>query len=160
MPFERSVALTTSVYAHSRRDLAHRRVPELDTRDAEGARPAAALDDDARRGRACPPAQARRRDLLVRSTDIPKKLKRIRNAVEKLAVALKEEAPHDERQQHHAVYVISVFAELAGVPETLRITTRGPLEPSTNQRDRALLRPDLPPSTIQELTTEGVNLVA
>jgi len=33
-----------------------------------------------------------------------------------------------ERQQHHAVYVISVFAELAGVhPQTLRNYERGGL---------------------------------
>jgi MerR family transcriptional regulator/heat shock protein HspR len=68
-----------------------------------------------------------------------------------------------ERQQHHAVYVISVFAELAGVhPQTLRNYERGgllnPQRTSGGSRrfsdeDLAALR------RIQDLTNEGVNLV-
>ncbi|HEY5437844.1 MAG TPA: MerR family transcriptional regulator [Acidimicrobiales bacterium] len=67
-----------------------------------------------------------------------------------------------ERQQHHAVYVISVFAELAGVhPQTLRNYERGgllsPQRTSGGSRrfsdeDLAALR------RIQELTNDGVNL--
>ena len=67
-----------------------------------------------------------------------------------------------ERQQQHAVYVISVFAELAGVhPQTLRNYERGgllnPQRTSGGSRrfsdaDLAALR------RIQELTNEGVNL--
>ena len=67
-----------------------------------------------------------------------------------------------EREQHHAVYVISVFAELAGVhPQTLRNYERGgllnPQRTSGGSRrfsdaDLAALR------RIQELTTEGINL--
>jgi MerR family transcriptional regulator/heat shock protein HspR len=67
-----------------------------------------------------------------------------------------------ERQEHHAVYVISVFAELAGVhPQTLRNYERGgllnPQRTSGGSRrfsdeDLAALR------RIQELTNDGVNL--
>ena len=67
-----------------------------------------------------------------------------------------------ERQLHHAVYVISVFAELAGVhPQTLRNYERGgllsPQRTSGGSRrfsdeDLAALR------RIQELTNDGVNL--
>lgn len=67
-----------------------------------------------------------------------------------------------ERQQQHAVYVISVFAELAGVhPQTLRNYERGgllnPQRTSGGSRrfsdeDLAALR------RIQELTNDGVNL--
>jgi|SRR5665213_1590742 len=67
-----------------------------------------------------------------------------------------------ERQRHHAVYVISVFAELAGVhPQTLRNYERGgllsPQRTSGGSRrfsdeDLAALR------RIQELTNDGVNL--
>ena len=67
-----------------------------------------------------------------------------------------------ERQQQHAVYVISVFAEIAGVhPQTLRNYERGgllnPQRTSGGSRrfsdaDLAALR------RIQELTNEGVNL--
>lgn len=67
-----------------------------------------------------------------------------------------------ERNHHHAVYVISVFAELAGVhPQTLRNYERGgllsPQRTSGGSRrfsdaDLAALR------RIQELTNEGVNL--
>jgi MerR family transcriptional regulator/heat shock protein HspR len=66
------------------------------------------------------------------------------------------------RSVNHAVYVISVAAELAGVhPQTLRIYERkGLVDPARteggNRRysdaDIALLR------RIQELTTEGLNL--
>jgi len=67
-----------------------------------------------------------------------------------------------ERQGTHAVYVISVFAELAGVhPQTLRNYERGgllrPKRTSGGSRrfsdeDLAALR------RIQELTNEGLNL--
>lgn len=67
-----------------------------------------------------------------------------------------------EREDVHAVYVISVFAELAGVhPQTLRNYERGgllrPRRTSGGSRrfsdeDLAALR------RIQELTAEGVNL--
>jgi MerR family transcriptional regulator/heat shock protein HspR len=67
-----------------------------------------------------------------------------------------------ERQEQHAVYVISVFAEIAGVhPQTLRNYERGgllnPQRTSGGSRrfsdaDLAALR------RIQELTNEGVNL--
>jgi MerR family transcriptional regulator/heat shock protein HspR len=67
-----------------------------------------------------------------------------------------------ERHEVHAVYVISVFAELAGVhPQTLRNYERGgllhPKRTSGGSRrfsdaDLAALR------RIQELTNEGVNL--
>jgi len=67
-----------------------------------------------------------------------------------------------ERQHHHAVYVISVFAELAGVhPQTLRNYERtGLLNPGRtaggsrrfSDADLAALR------RIQELTNEGINL--
>ena len=66
------------------------------------------------------------------------------------------------RSPHHAVYVISVAAELAGVhPQTLRIYERkGLLEPARttggsrrySDTDIALLL------RIQELTNEGLNL--
>lgn len=66
------------------------------------------------------------------------------------------------RSHHHAVYVISVAAELAGVhPQTLRIYERkGLVEPGRTQggsrryseADIALLR------RIQDLTNEGLNL--
>ncbi|HXC18574.1 MAG TPA: MerR family transcriptional regulator, partial [Acidimicrobiales bacterium] len=65
-----------------------------------------------------------------------------------------------EREEQHAVYVISVFAELAGVhPQTLRNYERGgllsPQRTSGGSRrfsdaDLAALR------RIQELTNEGV----
>lgn len=67
-----------------------------------------------------------------------------------------------EQQGHHAVYVISVFAEIAGVhPQTLRNYERSgllnPLRTSGGSRrfsdaDLVALR------RIQELTTAGVNL--
>ncbi len=66
------------------------------------------------------------------------------------------------RSVNHAVYVISVAAELAGVhPQTLRIYERkGLVDPARTQggsrrysdADIALLR------RIQDLTTEGLNL--
>ena len=66
------------------------------------------------------------------------------------------------RSVNHAVYVISVAAELAGVhPQTLRIYERkGLVDPARTQggsrrysdSDIALLR------RIQDLTTEGLNL--
>ncbi|MEO6987655.1 MAG: MerR family transcriptional regulator, partial [Aquihabitans sp.] len=66
------------------------------------------------------------------------------------------------RSPHHAVYVISVAAELAGVhPQTLRIYERkGLVDPARTQggsrrysdTDILLLR------RIQELTNEGLNL--
>jgi len=66
------------------------------------------------------------------------------------------------RSREHAVYVISVAAELAGVhPQTLRIYERkGLVDPARTQggsrrysdADIELLR------RIQELTTEGLNL--
>jgi MerR family transcriptional regulator, heat shock protein HspR len=66
------------------------------------------------------------------------------------------------RSQHHAVYVISVAAELAGMhPQTLRIyERRGLVRPARTQggnrrysdHDIALLR------RIQELAGEGMNL--
>ncbi len=66
------------------------------------------------------------------------------------------------RSPQHAVYVISVAAELAGVhPQTLRIYERkGLVDPARTQggsrrysdEDIALLR------RIQDLTTEGLNL--
>lgn len=68
----------------------------------------------------------------------------------------------NERTHHHPVYVISVFAELAGVhPQTLRNYERsGLLNPQRtmggsrrfSDEDLAALR------RIQELTSEGVNL--
>jgi MerR family transcriptional regulator/heat shock protein HspR len=68
----------------------------------------------------------------------------------------------NERAHHHPVYVISVFAELAGVhPQTLRNYERsGLLSPQRTRggsrrfsdQDLAALR------RIQELTNEGVNL--
>src|SRR5579863_2062937 len=67
-----------------------------------------------------------------------------------------------ERQQQHAVYVISVFAELLDIkPQTLRNYERGgllnPQRTSGGSRrfsddDLAALR------RIQELTNEGINL--
>ena len=66
------------------------------------------------------------------------------------------------KSQHHAVYVISVFAEIAGVhPQTLRTYERsGLLNPQRtpggsrrfSEADLAALR------RIQDLTNEGVNL--
>lgn len=68
----------------------------------------------------------------------------------------------NDRAHHHPVYVISVFAELAGVhPQTLRNYERsGLLNPQRTRggsrrfsdQDLAALR------RIQELTSEGVNL--
>ncbi len=67
-----------------------------------------------------------------------------------------------ERQPRHAVYVISVFAELAGVhPQTLRIYERsGLLNPErTSGGSRRFSDEDLEAlRRIQELTNEGVNL--
>jgi MerR family transcriptional regulator/heat shock protein HspR len=73
-----------------------------------------------------------------------------------------EVAPMTTRRAPHAVYVISVAAELAGVhPQTLRIYERkGLLEPARTEGgsrrysddDIRLLR------RIQELTDEGLNL--
>lgn len=67
-----------------------------------------------------------------------------------------------EREQHHAVYVISVFAELAGVhPQTLRNYERsGLLSPQrTSGGSRRFSDEDLAAlRRIQELTNEGVNL--
>jgi MerR family transcriptional regulator/heat shock protein HspR len=67
-----------------------------------------------------------------------------------------------ERQQLHAVYVISVFAELAGVhPQTLRNYERsGLLRPQrTSGGSRRFSDADLQAlRRIQELTNEGVNL--
>ncbi len=68
-----------------------------------------------------------------------------------------------ERQQLHAVYVISVFAELAGVhPQTLRNYERsGLLRPQrTSGGSRRFSDDDLVAlRRIQDLTNEGVNLV-
>ena len=68
-----------------------------------------------------------------------------------------------ERTPVHAVYVISVFAELAGVhPQTLRNYERsGLLNPKrTSGGSRRFSDEDLLAlRRIQELTTEGVNLV-
>src|ERR1700684_456859 len=67
-----------------------------------------------------------------------------------------------ERQQQHAVYVISVFAELAGVhPQTLRNYERGGLlnPQRTSGGSRRFSEEDLAAlRRIQELTNEGVNL--
>jgi MerR family transcriptional regulator/heat shock protein HspR len=67
-----------------------------------------------------------------------------------------------ERSQLHAVYVISVFAELAGVhPQTLRNYERsGLLSPQrTSGGSRRFSDEDLAAlRRIQELTNEGVNL--
>ena len=67
-----------------------------------------------------------------------------------------------ERQQHHAVYVISVFAEIAGVhPQTLRNYERnGLLKPRrTSGGSRRFSDADLVAlRRIQELTNQGVNL--
>jgi MerR family transcriptional regulator/heat shock protein HspR len=67
-----------------------------------------------------------------------------------------------ERSQRHAVYVISVFAELAGVhPQTLRNYERsGLLRPQrTSGGSRRFSDEDLEAlRRIQELTNEGVNL--
>ena len=67
-----------------------------------------------------------------------------------------------ERHHHHAVYVISVFAELAGVhPQTLRNYERsGLLAPQrTSGGSRRFSDEDLAAlRRIQELTNEGVNL--
>lgn len=65
-------------------------------------------------------------------------------------------------RHHHAVYVISVFAELAGVhPQTLRNYERsGLLSPQrTSGGSRRFSEADLEAiRRIQVLTTEGVNL--
>ena len=67
-----------------------------------------------------------------------------------------------ERQQQHAVYVISVFAELAGVhPQTLCNYERGGLlnPQRTSGGSRRFSDEDLVAlRRIQELTNEGVNL--
>jgi MerR family transcriptional regulator/heat shock protein HspR len=67
-----------------------------------------------------------------------------------------------ERQSHHAVYVISVFAEIAGVhPQTLRNYERsGLLKPGrTSGGSRRFSDADLVAlRRIQELTNQGVNL--
>lgn len=66
------------------------------------------------------------------------------------------------RSPHHAVYVISVAAELAGVhPQTLRIyERRGLVEPArTTGGSRRYSDLDIAVLLrIQELTTEGLNL--
>ena len=65
-------------------------------------------------------------------------------------------------RHHHAVYVISVFAEIAGVhPQTLRNYERsGLLSPQrTSGGSRRFSEADLAAlRRIQELTAEGVNL--
>ena len=65
-------------------------------------------------------------------------------------------------RHHHAVYVISVFAELAGVhPQTLRNYERGGLlnPQRTIGGSRRFSEADLEAiRRIQELTSEGVNL--
>jgi len=65
-------------------------------------------------------------------------------------------------RQHHALYVISVFAELAGVhPQTLRNYERsGLLSPQrTSGGSRRFSDADLAAlRRIQELTNDGVNL--
>lgn len=70
--------------------------------------------------------------------------------------------PVTERPQLHAVYVISVFAELAGVhPQTLRNYERsGLLRPKrTSGGSRRFSDDDLVAlRRIQDLTNEGVNL--
>jgi len=67
-----------------------------------------------------------------------------------------------ERQEQRAVYVISVFAEIAGVhPQTLRNYERGGLlnPQRTSGGSRRFSDADLVAlRRIQELTTEGVNL--
>ncbi|HVB51120.1 MAG TPA: MerR family transcriptional regulator [Acidimicrobiales bacterium] len=67
-----------------------------------------------------------------------------------------------DRQELHAVYVISVFAELAGVhPQTLRNYERGGLlnPKRTSGGSRRFSDEDLVAlRRIQELTSEGVNL--
>jgi MerR family transcriptional regulator/heat shock protein HspR len=67
-----------------------------------------------------------------------------------------------EHQHHHAVYVISVFAEIAGVhPQTLRNYERiGLLSPGrTSGGSRRFSDADLAAlRRIQELTNQGVNL--
>ena len=67
-----------------------------------------------------------------------------------------------EHQHQHAVYVISVFAEIAGVhPQTLRNYERnGLLKPSrTSGGSRRFSDADLVAlRRIQELTNQGVNL--
>ena len=65
-------------------------------------------------------------------------------------------------REHHAVYVISVFAEIAGVhPQTLRNYERsGLLNPQrTSGGSRRFSEADLAAlRRIQDLTNEGVNL--
>jgi len=67
-----------------------------------------------------------------------------------------------ERQHNHAVYVISVFAEIAGVhPQTLRnYEKNGLLNPRrTSGGSRRFSDADLAAlRRIQELTNQGVNL--
>ena len=67
-----------------------------------------------------------------------------------------------ERDRHHAVFVISVAAELAGVhPQTLRIYERkGLVDPArTGGGSRRYSEVDLDRlRRIQELTNEGLNL--
>ena len=67
-----------------------------------------------------------------------------------------------DRQELHAVYVISVFAELAGVhPQTLRNYERGGLlnPKRTSGGSRRFSDEDLVAlRRIQELTNDGVNL--
>ena len=67
-----------------------------------------------------------------------------------------------DQPHHHAVYVISVFAELAGVhPQTLRNYERsGLLSPQrTSGGSRRFSEADLAAlRRIQDLTNEGVNL--
>jgi MerR family transcriptional regulator/heat shock protein HspR len=67
-----------------------------------------------------------------------------------------------ERQHNHAVYVISVFAEIAGVhPQTLRNYEKsGLLKPRrTSGGSRRFSDADLAAlRRIQELTNQGVNL--
>ena len=68
----------------------------------------------------------------------------------------------DRHPHHHAVYVISVFAELAGVhPQTLRNYERnGLLSPQrTSGGSRRFSDADLAAiRRIQDLTNEGINL--
>jgi len=103
-------------------------------------------------------------DLLVTvDVTIPKKLSKEQRAlVERLATALNEEVVNDRTQHQHAVYVISVFAEIAGVhPQTLRNYERsGLLNPKrTSGGSRRFSDADLVAlRRIQELTNAGVNL--
>jgi len=102
-------------------------------------------------------------DLLVTiAVDLPKKLtKKQRALVEELARELNEEVEMTERRIT-AVYVISVFAEIAGVhPQTLRNYERtGLLNPQrTEGGSRRFSDDDLTDiRRIQELTNAGINL--